>query len=64
MWGFFSREQLVLPQWKPMKVSFRRTSYLPRTHWSYMDWGTVLLMSSRVVGPPETHTPMYSDRAP
>ncbi len=29
MWGFFSREQDVLPQWKPMNVSFRRQSYLP-----------------------------------
>ena len=29
MCGSFSIAQLVLPQWKPMKVSGRRTSYLP-----------------------------------
>ena len=47
-----------------MNVSGRRTSYLPRMDFSYMDAGTVLLMSSSVVGVPDTHTPMYSDSAP
>ena len=54
----------VLPQWKPMKVSFSVYGNLPSIDSLYISFGTELLMSSSVTTSSEMQVPMNSDRAP
>ena len=54
----------VFPQWKPINTSVCLYGYLPHMSASNMSLGTVLFISRSVTASPDTHAPIYSERAP